>query len=173
MGLIGPNGSGKSTFLKLAAKVMGTTAGSVTTSGRLVAIFDLGLGVHPDYTGRENLELAASLAGLPEGALDAERQEAIIAFSGLGDAIDRPVKHYSTGMKARFGFAVAAFCEPDVLLIDELLAVGDHEFRTRVIEQIRQLVYDGAAPDLRLPQPHAGLGDVRSGRPPGAGRGGR
>ena len=130
VGLVGRNGSGKSTLLRLIAGIIRPTAGSVATEGRVGSLLELGAGFHPDFTGRENVELNGALQGLTRARIR-ERFQEIVAFAELEDAIDRPVKTYSSGMTMRLGFAIAAFLEADVLLLDEVFAVGDESFQRK------------------------------------------
>jgi ABC-type polysaccharide/polyol phosphate transport system ATPase subunit len=130
LGVIGPNGSGKTTLLSLIANIYPPDKGHVTTRGRTVGLLGLGVGFDPEMTGRENIYLNASLFGLTRRAID-ERIDDIIAFADIGDFIDAPVRTYSTGMATRVGFAVAAHIDADILLLDEVLAVGDAEFRQK------------------------------------------
>ena len=135
MGVIGDNGAGKSSLLKLMAGTLQPTAGQVERIGRVTAILELGAGFHPDFSGRDNLYFGGSLIGI--GAADMARLEAgIIEFSELGDAIDRPVKTYSSGMTVRLAFALVTAIEPDVLIVDEALAVGDQHFQKKCVERI-------------------------------------
>lgn len=135
MGVIGDNGAGKSSLLKLMAGTMHPTTGSLERRGRVTAILELGAGFHPDFTGRDNLYFGGSLIGI--AAADMARLEAeIIEFSELGVAIDRPVKTYSSGMVVRLAFALVTAVEPDVLIIDEALAVGDQHFQKKCVERI-------------------------------------
>jgi len=130
VGLIGRNGSGKSTLLRLIAGIIRPTVGSVATGGRVGSLLELGAGFHPDFTGRENIELNGALQGLSRSQIR-ERFDEIVAFAELEDAIDRPVRTYSSGMTMRLGFAIAAFLEADVLLLDEVFAVGDESFQRK------------------------------------------
>jgi len=130
VGLIGRNGSGKSTLLRLIAGIIRPTVGRVSTGGRIGSLLELGAGFHPDFTGRENVELNGALQGLSRARLR-ERFDEIVAFAELEDSIDRPVKTYSSGMTMRLGFAIAAFLEADVLLLDEVFAVGDESFQRK------------------------------------------
>ncbi|MGI8684995.1 MAG: ABC transporter ATP-binding protein [Acidimicrobiales bacterium] len=139
---IGSNGSGKSTLLKILTQVMYPYAGSIEAVGRVGALIEVASGIHPDLTGRENCYLYGSLLGLPRQRVAAQFDE-IVAFAELDDAIDRQVKYYSSGMKMRLGFAVAAFLEPDVLLVDEVLAVGDATFQQRCLDRMRQVLANG------------------------------
>ncbi len=130
VGLIGRNGSGKSTLLRLIAGIIRPTVGRVATGGRIGSLLELGAGFHPDFTGRENVELNGALQGLSRARIR-ERFDEIVAFAELEDSIDRPVKTYSSGMTMRLGFAIAAFLEADVLLLDEVFAVGDESFQRK------------------------------------------
>lgn len=142
--LIGPNGSGKSTALRLIAGIYKPTEGTVETRGRVTAVIELGVGFHPELTGAENLSLYAAVLGLSRRQL-AERFPGILEFSGLGDFIHEPVKYYSSGMQARLAFSVATCARPDVLLLDEVLAVGDLSFRSRCLERLREHQEQGGA----------------------------
>ena len=130
VGLVGRNGSGKSTLLRLIAGIIRPTTGRVETQGRIGSLLELGAGFHPDFTGRENVELNGALQGLSRARLR-ERFDEIVAFAELEHAIDRPVRTYSSGMTMRLGFAIAAFLEADVLLLDEVFAVGDESFQRK------------------------------------------
>jgi ABC-type polysaccharide/polyol phosphate transport system ATPase subunit len=142
IGLIGPNGSGKSTLLKILTRVMYPTAGGLNVQGRVGAMIEVRSGIHPDLTGRENVYLMGSLMGLSRKRV-AERFDEIVAFAELEQAIDRQVKFYSSGMQMRLGFGVAAFLEPDVLLVDEVLAVGDAAFQQRCLDRMRLVLSQG------------------------------
>lgn len=142
LALVGSNGSGKSTMLKILAGVMFPYAGKVEATGRVGAMIEVAAGIHPELTGRENVHLYGTLLGLPKRRI-ARRFDDIVAFAGLEQAIDRPVKRYSSGMKMRLGFAVNAFLEPDVLIVDEVLAVGDAEFQRRCLERMREVLDNG------------------------------
>ncbi len=138
IGLIGPNGAGKSTALKLLARVFQPTSGKIRTQGRLNALIELNAGFHPELTGRENIYLSAALLGL--GRRDIQRQfDEIVAFSELEKFLDTQVKHYSSGMQVRLGFAVATCFESDILLVDEVLAVGDANFKRKCMERIADI----------------------------------
>ncbi|HEX2699138.1 MAG TPA: ABC transporter ATP-binding protein [Acidimicrobiales bacterium] len=139
---IGSNGSGKSTLLKILSEVMYPYAGTIEAVGRVGALIEVASGIHPDLTGRENCYLYGSLLGLHRTRV-AARFDDIVAFAELEDAIDRQVKFYSSGMKMRLGFAVAAFLEPDVLLVDEVLAVGDASFQQRCLDRMREVLAQG------------------------------
>ena len=135
LGVIGDNGAGKSSLLKLLAGTLQPSTGNITRSGRVTAILELGAGFHPDFTGRQNLYFGGSLIGI--SAEDMARLEPeIIAFSELGEAIDRPVKTYSSGMTVRLAFALVTAVEPQLLIIDEALAVGDQHFQKKCVERI-------------------------------------
>jgi len=138
VGVIGHNGSGKSTLLKILSRITAPTSGSVRVRGRLASLLEVGTGFHPDLSGRENVFLNAAILGLRREEIR-KRFDAIVDFSGIGAFIDTPVRNYSSGMKVRLGFAVAAHLEPDVLLIDEVLAVGDAAFQQRCLERIEQV----------------------------------
>jgi len=130
VGLIGRNGSGKSTLLRLIAGIIRPTVGRVRTGGRIGSLLELGAGFHPDFTGRENVELNGALQGLSRTRIR-ERFDEIVAFAELEASIDRPVKTYSSGMTMRLGFAIAAFLEADLLILDEVFAVGDESFQRK------------------------------------------
>jgi lipopolysaccharide transport system ATP-binding protein len=135
LGIIGPNGSGKSTLLKLITRILDPTSGKVTVNGRVSALIELGAGFHPDLTGRENIYLNGSILGFSRKQMN-RRFDQIVAFSELERFIDTPVKHYSSGMYARLGFAVAISVDPDILIIDEVLSVGDEAFQHKCLERI-------------------------------------
>jgi ABC-type polysaccharide/polyol phosphate transport system ATPase subunit len=137
-GIIGRNGAGKSTILKLLGGITVPSEGEIRISGRLAALIEIGSGFHPELTGRENAYLSGSMLGLRRRHIT-ERLADIIEFSGIGNFIDTPVKFYSSGMYVRLGFAIAAHLKPDVLLVDEVLAVGDAEFQARCLRRIEQM----------------------------------
>lgn len=139
LGLIGPNGAGKSTILKLLTRILRPTHGRCALHGRVGALIEVAAGFHPDLTGRENVFLQGAIMGMPRRQIVSSFDE-IVEFSGIAPFIDTPVKRYSSGMQARLGFAIAAHLEPDVLVIDEVLAVGDAAFQTKAFERIRELV---------------------------------
>jgi ABC-type polysaccharide/polyol phosphate transport system ATPase subunit len=142
VGLIGANGSGKTTLLKCIAGILRPTAGTIRLRGRMAALLELGAGFHPELTGRENVYLNASFLGL--GRRDTERvYDEIVAFAELEDFMDNQVKFFSSGMLVRLGFAVAVHVDPEVLLIDEVLAVGDEAFQQRCIDRVRRFQADG------------------------------
>lgn len=140
--LLGHNGSGKSTLLKCVAGILRPTTGQVKVRGRMAALLELGAGFHPDLTGRENVFMNATLLGISQREIE-RRFDEIVAFAELEDFIDNQVKHYSSGMYVRLGFAVAVNMDPDVLLVDEVLAVGDEAFQRKCVERIRQFQADG------------------------------
>jgi lipopolysaccharide transport system ATP-binding protein len=142
LGIIGPNGAGKTTILKLLSNITQPTRGSIDVDGRLSALIELGAGFHPDLTGRENLYLNAAILGISRREMET-KFESIVEFSGLHDFMDTPVKRYSSGMYVRLGFSIAAHVEPDVLLVDEVLAVGDAFFRRKCIERVHHLRQQG------------------------------
>ena len=138
VGLIGHNGSGKSTLLKLMTKIIYPTKGKIITHGKLTSLLELGAGFHQDFTGRENIYFNAAIFGLSKKEIDA-RVDKIIEFSELGDAIDTPVRTYSSGMYMRLAFSVAINVDADILLIDEILAVGDQHFQDKCFEKLNEL----------------------------------
>jgi len=142
LGVVGQNGAGKSSLLKLCARVIDPTSGVVRTHGRVSALLELGVGFHPELTGRENVFLYGSLVGIPRTVMQ-QRFDAIVAFSEIERFIDMPVKVYSSGMYLRLAFAVAMYVEADVLLIDEVFAVGDASFQQKCIERIRAMQSNG------------------------------
>src|SRR5262249_55721283 len=135
VGVIGPNGAGKSTLLSITVGVSSPTEGTVIRRGRLAALLELGSGFHPDLTGRENIQLNAALLGYTH-AMVRERMDSIIEFAGIPDFIDEPLRTYSSGMMARLGFSVAVHLDPDILVLDEVLAVGDAEFQKKCTDKI-------------------------------------
>ena len=139
LGIIGPNGAGKSTILKILSRVTSPTSGAYQVKGRLSSLIEVGAGFHPELTGRENVYLNAAILGMSKKEAETKFDE-IVEFAELGDFIDVPVKRYSSGMHVRLGFAVAAHIEPDVLLVDEVLAVGDQSFRIKCFRRIRELL---------------------------------
>src|SRR5213595_761005 len=132
VGIIGRNGAGKSTLLKILSKITYPTSGRVRARGRVAALLEVGAGFHEELTGRENIFLNGSIMGMKKKEVDA-KLEAIVEFSGLQRFIDTPIKRYSTGMRSRLGFAVAAHLDPDVLIVDEVLAVGDAVFQKKCV----------------------------------------
>ncbi len=144
VGVIGRNGSGKSTLLQLVAGVLTPTEGRVEARGRVAALLELGAGFHPDFSGRENVFLNGQILGMSREQV-AERYDAIVDFADIGEAVEQPVKTYSSGMVVRLAFAVAAHVEPDILIVDEALAVGDLSFQARCLDRIRQLRESGVS----------------------------
>lgn len=142
VGLVGPNGSGKSTLLKMIGGILQPDTGTVDIRGRLAALLELGAGFHPDLTGRENVFLNAAILGLSRAETE-KHFDAIVDFSGIERFIDTQVKFYSSGMYVRLAFAVAVHVDPDILLVDEVLAVGDLPFQQKCMDRIRQLQHDG------------------------------
>lgn len=140
--LIGVNGSGKSTLLKLMTKIIYPTTGKIITNGKLTSLLELGAGFHPDFTGRENIYFNASIFGLTAAEIDARVQK-IIEFSELGEFIEAPVRTYSSGMYMRLAFSVAINVDADILLIDEILAVGDQHFQDKCFEKLKELKESG------------------------------
>ena len=144
VGIIGRNGSGKSTALKLMAGVTAPTKGEVLVVGRVSPLIELGAGFHPDLTGRENVHLNGSILGMTSREIE-EQFDAIVEFAELAEFIDTPVKRYSSGMYARLGFAVAVHSNPDLLLVDEVLAVGDLFFQKKCLDKMREFQKAGIA----------------------------
>jgi lipopolysaccharide transport system ATP-binding protein len=141
-GVIGHNGAGKSTLLKHLSGIMKPTSGTLSVRGRLSALIEIGAGFHPDLTGRENVFLYGTILGMKREEIR-RKFDAIVEFSGLSEFIDTPVKRYSSGMYARLGFSVSAHVEPDVLLVDEVLSVGDYVFQRRSLEKMRAVLRSG------------------------------
>lgn len=144
LGIIGQNGAGKSTLLKILTRTMYPTTGSISINGKVSALIELGAGFHPDFTGRENIYLNASILGLTRREI-AGRIPEIVEFSELQDFIDTPVKYYSSGMNARLGFAVATAVKPEILIVDEVLAVGDEAFQKKCMEKILAIKNEGVS----------------------------
>jgi len=142
VGLVGPNGSGKSTLLKIVGGIIAPSSGQVLTRGRIAALLELGTGFHPDLTGRENIFLNASILGLTKSET-ARHFDDIVDFSGIPNFIDTQVKFYSSGMYVRLAFAVAVHVDPDILLVDEVLAVGDEPYQEKCMAKIRQFQQEG------------------------------
>ncbi|HEU4520992.1 MAG TPA: ABC transporter ATP-binding protein [Thermoanaerobaculia bacterium] len=141
-GIIGRNGSGKSTLLKIISGILKPTSGRIVVHGRIAALIELGAGFHPEITGRENIYINGIMLGLSKREIDA-RFDRIVQFAGIGEFLDQPVKTYSSGMYVRLGFAVAVHVDPDVLLIDEVLSVGDEEFSAKCVAKIQEMKYRG------------------------------
>ena len=138
LGIIGKNGAGKSTLLKILSRVTGPTTGEIKTKGRIASLLEVGTGFHPEMTGRENIYLNGAILGMTKKEIQ-QKEEEIINFSGCQRYIDTPVKRYSSGMRVRLAFAVAAHLEPDILVIDEVLAVGDAEFQKKAIGKMQDI----------------------------------
>ena len=136
--VMGPNGSGKSTLLQTISGILRPTRGHISTSGRVAPLIELGVGFHPELTGEENIYLNASLYGFSNAEIR-RRYDAIVDFSGLNSFIDVPVKNYSTGMYLRLGFSVAVHLDPDILVTDEILAVGDAEFQAKCLARVQSM----------------------------------
>ena len=138
LGIVGPNGAGKSTLLKLLSQITKPTSGSAELNGRVASLLEVGTGFHPDLTGRENIFLNGTILGMKKHEIEGKFHD-IIDFSGIGKFIDTPVKRYSSGMRVRLAFSVAAFLEPEILLIDEVLAVGDINFQNKCLEKMESI----------------------------------
>jgi lipopolysaccharide transport system ATP-binding protein len=142
LGIIGPNGAGKSTVLKLLTRILRPTLGRSDVRGRVGALIEVGAGFHPDLTGRENVYLQGAIMGMKRAEV-ASKFDEIVSFAGVDDFIDTQVKRYSSGMNARLGFSIAAHMDPDVLIIDEVLSVGDYVFQNKAFDRIRAIVDRG------------------------------
>ncbi|WP_242117933.1 ABC transporter ATP-binding protein [Aestuariivivens sediminicola] len=138
LGIVGKNGAGKSTLLKILSRVTTPTSGKIMTKGRIASLLEVGTGFHPELTGRENIYLNGAILGMTKAEIKSKENE-IIDFSGCERYVDTPVKRYSSGMRVRLAFAVAAFLEPDILVIDEVLAVGDAEFQKKAIGKMQDI----------------------------------
>jgi len=138
LGIIGKNGAGKSTLLKILSKVTAPTTGAIKARGRIASLLEVGTGFHPELTGRENIYLNGTILGMTRAEVSAKLDE-IVAFAGIERYLDTPVKRYSSGMKVRLGFAVAAHLEPEILIVDEVLAVGDAEFQKKAIGKMQEV----------------------------------
>ena len=139
IGIIGANGAGKSTLLKIMARITTPTTGQIIIRGKVSALLEVGTGFHQELTGRENIYLNGAIMGMKRKEIN-KKMDKIIEFSGIEKFIDTPVKHYSSGMSVRLGFSVAAHLEPDVLIIDEVLAVGDAGFQQQSIQKMREII---------------------------------
>lgn len=144
LGIIGHNGAGKSTILKILSRIMKPTKGSMAVNGRLSALIEVAAGFHQDLTGRENIFLNGTILGMTKREIEAKLDQ-IVAFSGLEEFIDTPVKRYSSGMYARLGFSVAAHVDPEVLIVDEVLSVGDYVFQQKCMERMKEVTRAGVA----------------------------
>ncbi len=142
VGIIGRNGSGKSTLLKILSRITSPTKGSARVKGRVASLLEVGTGFHPELTGRDNVYLNGSVLGMPKSLIN-KRFDEIVEFAGVSDFIDTPVKRYSSGMRVRLAFAVAAHLEPDILIVDEVLAVGDAQFQKKCLGRIGEAAKSG------------------------------
>jgi lipopolysaccharide transport system ATP-binding protein len=142
VGIIGNNGAGKSTLLKILSKVTGPSTGELKVKGRIAALLEVGTGFHPELTGRENIFLNGAVLGMSKKEIT-DKFDEIVEFSGIAKYVDTPVKRYSSGMTVRLGFAIAAHLEPDILIVDEVLAVGDAEFQQKAIGKMQEVSQDG------------------------------
>ncbi len=142
VGIIGRNGAGKSTLLKILSKITPPTTGKIISRGRIASLLEVGTGFHPELTGRENIFFNGSLLGMKRKEIEGKFDE-IVDFSGVEKFLDTPLKHYSSGMQLRLAFAVAAFLEPEILIIDEVLAVGDAEFQKRCMGKMEEVSKSG------------------------------
>lgn len=143
VGLIGKNGAGKSTLLKLLSRVTSPTEGIIRAKGRIASLLEVGTGMHPELSGRENIYLNGAVLGMSKSEIS-EKFDEIVEFSGCETYIDTPVKRYSSGMKVRLGFSVAAFLEPEILIVDEVLAVGDAAFQKKAVSRMKRISESGA-----------------------------
>jgi lipopolysaccharide transport system ATP-binding protein len=159
LGIIGKNGAGKSTLLKILSRVTSPTTGSIKTRGRIASLLEVGTGMHPELTGRENIFLNGAILGMNKTEISSKIDE-IVEFSGCQMYIDTPVKRYSSGMRVRLGFAVAAFLEPDILVVDEVLAVGDAEFQKKAIGKMQDISNTGGRTVLFVSHNMAAVKDL-------------
>src|ERR1700674_1785544 len=143
LGLIGRNGAGKSTALKMLSRIMKPTKGRMVVNGRLSALIEVSAGFHPDLTGRENIYLNGTILGMKHKEIAAKFDQ-IVEFSGLAEFLGTPVKRYSSGMYARLGFSVAAHVNPDVMIVDEVLSVGDYAFQGKCVNRMKEVIRSGA-----------------------------
>jgi len=141
VGVIGRNGAGKSTILKLVSKISYPNKGLINTNGKIGAFIELGAGLHPELTGRENIYLYGAILGMKKHEVS-EKFEEIVNFAGINKFLDLPIKKYSSGMYSRLGFSVVAHCDPDILLVDEVLAVGDMSFQKKCLDKMRSFAGD-------------------------------
>lgn len=142
IGIVGKNGAGKSTLLKILSRITPPTKGQIKVRGRIASLLEVGTGFHPELTGRENIFMNGSILGMKRAEINAKFEE-IVEFSGTGKFLDTPLKHYSSGMQLRLAFSVAAFLEPEILIIDEVLAVGDAEFQQRCMGKMEDVSKSG------------------------------
>lgn len=158
VGIIGKNGAGKSTLLKVLSKVTGPTTGEIKVRGRLAALLEVGTGFHPEMTGRENIYMNGTIMGMTRKEIDCKLDE-IVDFAGVAKYLDTPVKRYSSGMTVRLGFAIAAHLEPEILIVDEVLAVGDAEFQKKAIGKMQEVSQSGGRTVLFVSH---NLGSIKS-----------
>jgi lipopolysaccharide transport system ATP-binding protein len=144
LAVLGVNGSGKSTILKLISRIIEPTRGIITVGGRMSALLELGAGFHPDLTGRENIYLNGSILGFSRPEMR-QRLDSIIDFADIGEFIDVPIRNYSSGMQMRLGFSVAVHVDPEIILVDEVLAVGDYSFQQKCLQRIGRMQQEGVA----------------------------
>lgn len=142
VGIIGKNGSGKSTLLKVISRITNPTAGMVEVYGKISALLEVGVGFNPELTGKENIKLNGTILGL-NGKQIREKYDSIVEFADIGKFLNTPIKHYSSGMQVRLAFAIAIHVEPDILLVDEVLAVGDVEFQKKCLDRLAEIVRKG------------------------------
>lgn len=145
LGIIGKNGAGKSTLLKILSRITSPSTGSIKFKGRLASLLEVGTGFHGELTGRENIYMNGAIMGMTKHEITSKLDE-IVAFSGIERYIDTPVKRYSSGMTVRLGFAVAAHLEPEILVVDEVLAVGDAEFQKKAIGKMKDVSQGAVVP---------------------------
>lgn len=143
LGIIGKNGAGKSTLLKILSEITAPTTGAVNIKGRVASLLEVGTGMHPELTGRENIFLNGAILGMRRWEIKS-KFDGIVEFAGIAKYIDTPIKRYSSGMRVRLGFAIAAFLEPEILIVDEVLAVGDAEFQRRAIGKMKEVSAEGS-----------------------------
>lgn len=158
LGIIGRNGAGKSTLLKVLSKVTGPTNGKIIINGRIGSLLEVGTGMHPELTGKENIYLNGAILGMSKAEITSKLDE-IIEFAGVEKYVDTPFKRYSSGMRVRLGFAVAAFLEPEILIVDEVLAVGDAEFQKKAIGKMKEISKEGRRTVLFVSH---NMGSIRS-----------
>jgi lipopolysaccharide transport system ATP-binding protein len=158
LGVIGRNGAGKSTLLKILSKVTGPTKGKIIINGRIGSLLEVGTGMHPELTGKENIYLNGAILGMSKAEITSKLDE-IIEFAGVEKYVDTPFKRYSSGMRVRLGFAVAAFLEPEILIVDEVLAVGDAEFQKKAIGKMKEISKEGRRTVLFVSH---NMGSIRS-----------
>lgn len=149
LGIIGKNGAGKSTLLKVISNITEPTSGKVEIFGRVASLLEVGTGFNPELTGRENIYLNGTILGMTKKEVDSKFDE-IVSFSGVNKFIDTPVKRYSSGMKVRLAFAVAAHLEPEILIVDEVLAVGDAEFQKKCLGKMESITSEGKDYTIRI-----------------------